>query len=74
MGKSISGDIAEIFMESYENEFVPDPKKNKFVPIFWKREVDDVYCLWQYGEEHIQGFLDYLNDCFHFVDLNLCWK
>ena len=63
MGKSISGDVAGIFMESYENEFVLDPEKNKFVPIFWKREVDDVYCLWQYGEEHIQDFLEYLNGC-----------
>ena len=31
MGKSISGDVAGIFMESYENEFVLDPEKNKFV-------------------------------------------
>ena len=89
MGKSISGDVAGIFMESYENEFVLDPEKNKFVPIFWKREVDDVYCLWQYGEEHIQDFLEYLNGChprikwtievekegkLSFVDLNLCRK
>ena len=63
IGKSISGDIAGIFMESYENEFVLDPKNNKFIPIFWKREVDDVYCLWQYGEENIETFLDYLNGC-----------
>ena len=87
MGKSISGDVAGIFMESYENEFVLDPEKNKFVPLLWKREVDDVYCLWQYGEEHIQDFLEYLNGChprikwtievekegkLSFVDLNLC--
>ena len=66
-----------------------DPKKNKFVPIIWKREVDDVYCLWQYGAEHIQDFLEYLNGChprikwtievekegkLSFVDLNLCRK
>ena len=37
IGKSISGDIAGIFMESYEDEFVLNPKKNKLVPIFWKR-------------------------------------
>ena len=89
IGKSISGDIAGIFMESYEDEFVLNPKKNKFVPIFWKREVDDVYCLWQYGEDNIQTFLDYLNSChprikwtievekegrLPFIDLNLCRK
>ena len=89
IGKSISGDIAGIFMESYENEFVLDPKNNKFIPIFWKREIDDVYCLWQYGEENIGTFLDYLNGChprirwtievekegkLPFVDLNLCLR
>ena len=63
IGKSISGDIAGIFMESYENEFVLDPKNNKFIPIFWKREIDYVYCFWQYGEENIGTFLDYLNGC-----------
>ena len=34
IGKSISGDIAGVFMESYENEFVLDPKNNKFITIF----------------------------------------
>jgi len=89
MGKSISGDITGIFMESYEEEFILNPNNNKFIPAFWKREVDDVYCLWQYGQETIQKFLDYLNSrhprikwtieiekegVLPFVDLNLCRK
>ena len=36
IGKFISGDSAGIFMESYEHEFVLNPKKNKFIQIFWK--------------------------------------
>ena len=43
IGKSISGDIAGIFMDSYEDEFVLNPKKNNFIPIFCNREVDDVH-------------------------------
>ena len=89
MGKSISGDVAAIFMESYEEEFILNPQNNEFIPVFWKREVDDVYCLWQYGLENIQRFLNYLNSCHSrikwtievekegalpFVDLNLCRK
>ena len=87
MGKSISGDVTGIFMESYEEEFILNPNNNEFIPAFWKREVDDVYCLWQYGPENIQRFLDYLNSrhsrikwtievekegILPFIDLNLC--
>jgi len=35
IGKSISGDIAAIYMEFYDNEYVLDPNKNTFTPIFW---------------------------------------
>jgi len=87
IGKSISGDLAAIYMEFYENEYVFDPNKNSFIPIFWVREVDDVYCLWQHGYENIPIFLAYLNSInpriqctmemeqegyLPFVDLNLC--
>ena len=61
IGKSISGDIAAVYMEFYENEYIFDPKKNALIPIFWVREVDDVYCLWQHGYVTILMFLDYLN-------------
>ena len=61
------------------------PHHHKYA--FWVREVDDVYCLWQYGHETIPIFLAYLNsiesriqwtmeieqeDHLPFVDLNLC--
>ena len=54
------GDVTGIFMESYDKEFILNPNKNEFIPTFWKREVDDVYCLWQYGPENIRRFLDLL--------------
>ena len=87
IGKSISGDITGIYMEFYENEYILNPQKNAFIPAFWVRQVDDVYCLWQYGHETIPIFLAYLNSIesriqwtmeieqeghLPFVDLNLC--
>ena len=87
IGKSISGDIAAVYMEFYENEYIFDPKKNALIPIFWVREVDDVYCLWQHGHDTIPIFLAYLNSInsriqwtmekeqegrLPFVDLDLC--
>ena len=74
-------------MEFYENEYILNPQKNAFIPAFWVRQVDDVYCLWQYGHETIPIFLAYLNSIesriqwtmeieqeghLPFVDLNLC--
>ena len=44
IGKSISRYLTAIYMEFYENEYVFDPNKKSFIPIFWVWEVDDVYC------------------------------
>ena len=57
IGKSISGDLAAIYMEFYENEYVFDPNKNSLIPIFWVREVDDVYCFWQTVIKNYSGYL-----------------
>ena len=57
IGPLVSGDIAAIYMEFYENEYVFNSNKNSSIPIFWAREVDDVYCLWQHGYENIPIFL-----------------
>ena len=75
IGKSISGDLAVIYMEFYENEYVFDPNKNSFIPIFWVREVDDVYCLWQQNSinPRIQWTMEMEQEGYlPFVDLNLC--
>ena len=32
-------------------------------PKFWKRIEDDIFCVWQHGEDQIEPFLQYLNSC-----------
>jgi hypothetical protein len=45
IGKSISGEIAEIFMNWFEEQYIFS--KNKvFKPILWKRMRDDVFVIW----------------------------
>ena len=61
IGKSISGALTDIYMNWYEREYIFNPLRNKFIPFCWERQKDDVYCLWQYGENTHKKFLKYLN-------------
>ena len=44
IGKSISGEIAEIYMYCFEQTAVLNEALN---PIFWKRIRDDVFLVWK---------------------------
>ena len=48
-------------MNWYEEEYISNPTINNFIPFCWERQKDDVYCLWQFGEENHKKFLMYLN-------------
>ena len=48
-------------MNWYEEEYIFNPTRNNFIPFCWERQKDDVYCLWQFGEENHKEFLLYLN-------------
>ena len=49
IGKSISGEIAEIYMDWFEENYV-FTKQNDFQIIFWKRMRDDVFLIWKKGD------------------------
>jgi hypothetical protein len=46
IGKSISGEIAEIYMNWFEKSFVFNPE-NDYKPVFWKRMRDDIFVIWK---------------------------
>ena len=48
IGKSISGEIAEIYMDWFEKNYV-FTEQNDFQIIFWKRMRDDVFLIWKKG-------------------------
>ena len=60
IGKSISGPIAGIYMDWFEKQYVySDMCKMK--PKAWKRMRDDIFFVWDHGEEEFKKFKEYLN-------------
>ena len=62
IGKSISGPIADIYMNWFEEEYVFNANNEFRNSIkLWKRSRDDVYILWSGGSETLDCFFWQLN-------------
>jgi len=61
IGKSISGPIAGIYMNWFEEQFI-ESDQCQMKPKFWKRMRDDVLIVWDHGEEKLEEMLGYLNE------------
>ena len=59
MGSPLGPTLANIFLCHHENNWL-DNCSNEFKPLYFKRYVDDVFCLFR-DEQHVQLFLDYMN-------------
>ena len=51
---------AVLFMGKLEEEFL---EAQSLKPIVWWRYIDDIFMLWQHGEENLKIFLEALNCC-----------
>lgn len=59
MGSSLSVVLANKFMEWFENRiFVKNINKHKL----WLRYVDDTFVIWSHGRDHLDQFLQQLNN------------
>jgi hypothetical protein len=68
IGKSISGEIAELFMDNFENENIFNGNLG-FEPIFWKRMRDDVFMIWKTkGDSNEKDELDIFVDNLNLVE------
>ena len=60
MGTKVAPSYANTFMGWYEDQFVytytPAPK-------VWKRFIDDIFVIWTHGQESLNDFVHYLNNC-----------
>ena len=58
MGTRVAPTYANIFMADFEEKFVYSFHKQ---PLFWGRFIDDIFLVWEHGEDELHRFIDHLN-------------
>ena len=59
MGTKLAPSFANIFMGWFEDGFV---YTYKLQPLLWKRYIDDIFIVWQHGENELDEVVRHLND------------
>ena len=60
MGTRVAPSFANLFMAEFEEKHVYTyPTK----PSLWLRYIDDIFLIWEHGQEALDTFLEYLNSC-----------
>ena len=60
MGTKVAPSYANTFMGWFEETYV---YTYHLQPLVWKRFIDDIFLIWQYGETELNLFISYLNNC-----------
>ena len=60
IGIKMAPSYAILFMAALEEKIL---EKAKVKPQIWWRYIDDIFFIWEDGEETLKEFLDYLNSC-----------
>ena len=61
IGAKMAPPYAIIFMDSLEEDILSN---SLLKPLVWWSYIDDIFMMWEHGEEELQKFLEILN-CFH---------
>ena len=61
IGTKMAPPYAIIFMDSLEEDILSN---SLLKPLVWWRYTDDIFMMWEHGEEELQKFLEILN-CYH---------
>ena len=61
IGTKMAPPYAIIYMSYFEEKFL---EEMSLKPLVWWRYIDDIFMLWQHGEEELKKFLECLN-CYH---------
>jgi hypothetical protein len=76
IGKSISGEIAEIYMNQFEEENIFN-ERFQFAPILWKRMRDDILIIWELdNDSKLNDALSIFTDKLNQVEkeFSLLWR
>ncbi len=60
MGTRLAPNYANLFMADFEESHVYNYKKP---PLWWKRFIDDIFCIFQGTEDELHEFINHLNTC-----------
>jgi len=60
IGTKLAPPYAILFMDDLEQKLL---ESSPLKPFVWWRYIDDVFLIWQHGEESLKQFLEYLNSC-----------
>ena len=60
IGTKMAPNYAILFMSDLEEKIL-DSAPNNLKPLVWWRYIDDIFFLWQHGEESLKLFFDHLN-------------
>ena len=60
MGTKVAPSFANIFMADFEDKWVYN---YPLQPTIWLRYIDDIFMIWDHGEDTLQAFLHHLNTC-----------
>ena len=68
MGTKLAPSFANLFMGYFEDKFV---YSYHLKPFIWKRFIDDIFFVWTYGQNELDNFVDYLNNCHDTIKFTL---
>ena len=60
MGTKVAPSLANLFMAHFEEQYVYQYPTRSTI---WLRYIDDIFLIWEHGQESLNTFLDYLNSC-----------
>ena len=60
IGTKMAPPYAIYFMDELERKIL---ERSSLKPHVWWRYIDDIFLIWEYREESLMRFLDYMNSC-----------
>ena len=71
MGTRVAPSYANLFMTTLENKFL---ENHELKPRVWLRYIDDIFFVWDHGENELKIWLEYLNQQHHSIKFTSEWS